>query len=221
MKSIQGYPLHSLLPVFKRFLLGVSLLAVLGGGLLYIFAGRIYQDRDTVDLNRPLPPIDAIVCLGGGRGRIMASGDLWLRYWEQTQKAQAPVLYLSGMGPQTSWYQLSKQLRSGTLRSLLRPLTVIEKESSNTEANAVWLVRYAQEHHWKRILLLTSSYHMKRARFIFSRILNSAQTPIEMETLSISQEPFTRERWRADLNGIRVTFEEFIKGLYYQWFWRP
>ena len=59
---------------------GFSLLASL-------LAGDIYDYQDTV-IQDDLPEIDAIVCLGGGRGRIGAAGDLWYRYWEAVQRSR-------------------------------------------------------------------------------------------------------------------------------------
>lgn len=186
-------------------------------------AGEIYDYQDSFD-GVHLPQVDAIVCLAGGRGRLAAAGDIWYRYFEQqepglTPESKPPVLYFSGMGPQTHWGLVSKQLRRGVLKKMRPQDVVIEKESSNTYANARWLAQYARDHGWKRVLLLTSSYHMKRARFIFDRVLKAGDHPIELETLSVFQEPFTPDEWKTGPNGIRVTLIEYIKWLYYSSVW--
>lgn len=214
--------------MFRRFLkeMGFLGMSVTVGALLlaYYLAGEIYDYQDTVD-GAHLPEVDAIVCLAGGRGRIAAAGDLWYRYWEQAHgfgmsKKKIPVLYFSGMGPQSNWNALSKQLRRGVLQSIRQNDVIIENESSNTDTNARWLARYAQERHWKRILLMTSSYHMKRARFIFNHVLKTRENPIDVETLSVYQEPFASEEWRDGPNGIRVTLIEYLKWIYYQSIWK-
>ena len=194
--------------------------------LSYFVAGEIYHYKDTVQFNQThLPPVDAIVVLGGGKGRITTGGDLWLRYKEQALRADAtekkvPVLYLSGMGRQARWTFLSKQLRREVQQTIQPQDILLERESFNTDTNARWLIKYATERHWKRILLLTSSYHMKRASYIFRQVMNTVQPPLELETYSIAQEPFTAEDWRNDPYAIRVTLIEYFKWIYYNNVWR-
>ncbi|MCM2321893.1 MAG: YdcF family protein [Oligoflexia bacterium] len=118
--------------------------------LPYLLAGEVYDYVDTMDGVR-LPDVDAIVCLAGGRGRIAAAGDLWYRYWEASHRKPqpgepppppVPVLYIAGMGPQSTWAVFRRQLRSG-VRDVIPPeYVVIERESFNTEANARWLGRH-------------------------------------------------------------------------------
>jgi uncharacterized SAM-binding protein YcdF (DUF218 family) len=216
-KSLRQY-----LAYFGLFILGLALGASL---LAYLLAGEIYDYEDTVSQDH-LPQIDAIVCLGGGRGRIAAAGDLWFRYWESAHQTpstlppKVPVLYFSGMGRQANWTLLAKQIRKGISQKIRMEDIVIERESSNTDANARWLIRYAQEHHWNKILLMTSSYHMKRAQFIFDHVLKTQESPIEVETISVYQEPFGAREWRNGPIGVRVTLMEYLKWVYYRAIWR-
>jgi uncharacterized SAM-binding protein YcdF (DUF218 family) len=199
--------------------LGVALGAM---ALPLILAGDIYEYQDTVD-GVHLPEIDAIVCLAGGRGRIAAAGDLWYRYREdglnENPVKNPPLLYISGMGPQSTWTVFVRQLRAG-VRPVIRPEQVyLETESTNTESNALWLARFAEKRGWKRILLLTSPYHMKRASYIFDRTLKSHGLTIQIQTLSALQEPFGEGEWRGSLHGVHVTVGEYMKWIYYKYFW--
>jgi uncharacterized SAM-binding protein YcdF (DUF218 family) len=213
---------------FVRRHAAVALIFVSGALLVffsatYMLSGEIYDYQDSVD-GTHLPVVDAVVCLAGGRGRIAAAGDVWYHYWEMAHDQpelmpRIPVLYFSGMGKQANWNVLSKQFRRGVLQVLHREAVVIENESSNTDENARWLADYSKQKQWRKILLLTSSYHMKRARFIFGRVLNLRENPVDVETLSVYQEPFTSDEWRGDLNGIRVTLMEYLKWVYYRSFW--
>jgi uncharacterized SAM-binding protein YcdF (DUF218 family) len=205
--------------------LGFLLLGlVVGASILpLILAGEIYDYQDTVD-GVHLPEVDAIVVLAGGRGRISAAGDLWYRYWERDQRAvpplTPPILYISGMGQGSTWHVLGKQLRTG-VRDVLHPENVImETESQNTEANAYWLLPYARRYGWKRILLITSRYHMRRAFLIFDRTLKNDGLSVQIDTLTAFQEPFEPGEWRGSLHGIHVTVQEYLKWVYYKYFWR-
>ncbi len=175
--------------------------------LAYLLAGDIYEYQDTVD-GVHLPEVDAIVCLAGGRGRIAAAGDIWYRYWEAVHSpvvgagrtplpSNPPVLYMSGMGHQSTWKGFTRQLRRGVLEVIKPDHAVLETESDNTDENAKYLTRYAKSHGWDRILLMTSPYHMKRARLIFDANTKMAGLNMSIETLSIFQEPFEPGEWRG------------------------
>ncbi|MDR3607276.1 MAG: YdcF family protein [Oligoflexia bacterium] len=215
--------LHRIKPIFYH--LGFLLLGlVVGISILpLILAGEIYDYQDTVD-GVHLPDVDALVCLAGGRGRIAAAGDLWYRYWEHDQHEKPaktpPYLYISGMGPGSTWKALGKQLRTG-VRDVIRPENVImETESQNTEANAYWLATYAKKYGWSRILLVTSRYHMKRAQLIFERTLKHEGLKVDVDTLTAFQEPFEPNEWRSSLHGIHVTIQEYLKWVYYKYLWK-
>lgn len=209
---------------WKNLLLLLSGILIGILGFAFLLAGDIYDFSDSAN-SAHLPPVDAIVCLGGGRGRISAAGDIWYQYWlekkalSQTPPASPPpILYFAGMGKQATWSLISRQVRRSVLQVIRPQDVVIETESSNTDANAQWLGRYAKEQNWKRILLVTSTYHMKRARFLFEKILRSQGYPVEIQTFSVSQEPFNPRDWRKDLVGIRVTVLEYLKWIYYRSF---
>ncbi len=192
--------------------------------LAMVMAGEIYDYQDTVD-GVHLPAVDAIVCLAGGRGRIAAAADVWYRYWELSRppgQLQLPVFYVSGMGPRSSWAVLEKQVRPGVFKVLGPENVVLETESVDTEGNARWLERTATERGWKKVLLITSRYHMRRAQFIFEEQLGRQRSvPIEIETMSVFQEPFEPGEWTTELHGIQVTVGEYLKWLYYRFFWAP
>jgi uncharacterized SAM-binding protein YcdF (DUF218 family) len=188
-----------------------------------ILAGDIYDYQDTVD-GVHLPPVDVIVCLAGGRGRIAAAGDLWYRYWEIAHRknppGNPPLLYISGMGPQSNWSVLMRQLRAG-VRPVVQPENVLlETDSQNTESNALWLARNARKYDWKRILLITSAYHMRRATLIFDKVLRAKGHVVEIQTLSAFQDPFEPGEWRSSIHGIHVTIIEYIKWVYYKYLWK-
>ncbi len=216
--------------VLKSLLFG-AVCALLGGLLLALFlAGEIYDYQDTLDGAALPEDIDVIVCLAGGRGRIAAAGDLWMRYRDaaqadKTKNRKIPKLYISGMGHLSNWRAFSLQLRRGISQVIPRDQVILETRSVNTEGNAIWFAEYARIHSMKSAILLTSSYHMRRAVLIFSRVLQNHLAPtgqhLRMETLSLIQDPFDATDWRTSLQGIRVTLNEFLKLNYYRGFWSP
>ena len=204
---------------------GILLLALMTGGAIYEF-------RNTVpEAGGPLPEVDVIVCLAGARGRIRAASDLWYRYWnerggplageESLPARRLPVLYIAGMGHRAGWNVFEGRLRDEVAQSLEPKHVVLETESSNTEENARWLAHYIRDRGWKSILLITSSYHMRRAHHIFDRVLNKQMDPgdVRIETLAVAQEPFVEGKWHLDLYAVRVTLAEYLKWVYYRTIW--
>jgi uncharacterized SAM-binding protein YcdF (DUF218 family) len=206
--------------------IGALLLGMALGTLMLalISAGDVYDYQDTVD-GTHLPEVDAIVCLAGGRGRIAAAADIWYRYWEMAQippkEREVPILYMSGTGPKANWNTIVRQFRPGVLQVIKPSDIILEKNSANTEENALWFARYAEEYGWKRVLLVTSRYHMRRARFIFDSFLKFQKLPVGVETMSVYQEPFEPGEWHSGVHGVRVTVIEYLKWAYYKSVWRP
>jgi uncharacterized SAM-binding protein YcdF (DUF218 family) len=226
MYFYRKWQLDRVLVISLRFSMALGTLLSVFMVLGYFFAGAIYEYNDTVVNRGQLPPVDAIVCLAGGRGRIAQAGDVWLLYWEKAHRAAqgkvgaTPRLYFAGLGPQAGWGQLSKQFRPGVQEVIRSQDVFIERESSNTVTNALQLADYAKAFKWKRVLLLTSPYHMKRANLIFHQVLHSQGSGVDLETWSTSQEPFTSSDWKSEAIGIRVTLVEYVKWLYYRLFWK-
>ncbi len=214
--------------IFSRPAVGSGfffLIGLLCGFFLFTFirAGSIYEYSDTVD-GATLPDADAIVVLAGGRGRISAAGDFWFRYREREEAGvmdSSPLLYLSGTGPTVTFDQLHKLVRAGVYKTMRPSDVVLETESRNTEENALWVVKNARLRGWKRIVLMTSPYHMRRSQWIFQSVLKEAGLALKVDALSIDQEPFNVEEWRTSITGIRMTVVEYLKWLYYTTFWKP
>jgi uncharacterized SAM-binding protein YcdF (DUF218 family) len=231
---LQGAKLLQIVPEswysIKRVILrstGLLILTLLiGFSALFLGAGQIYRYQDTLKLpvseqwleNPEVKKLNAIVVLAGARGRIAEAAQVWvdlkdhyLRSSEGLQ--QLPVLYISGMGPGASLATLEKLLKPEVFEKIEIERTVIDNLSLNTVENARMLYRTAHELGWDHLLLMTSSYHMRRARFILEHVLGSG---IQLEVLSISPETFDPKNWQSSAFGIEVTMQEYLKFIYYR-----
>ncbi|MCM2278752.1 MAG: YdcF family protein [Oligoflexia bacterium] len=74
---------------------------------------------------------------------------------------------------------------------------------------------------WRRVVLVTSPYHMRRSALIFQKVFQAAGLAMQIQTLSAFQEPFEPGEWRASLHGTHVTMLEYLKWVYYRLFWKP
>ena len=53
----------------------------------------------------------------------------------------------------------------------------------------------------------------------FGRVIDREKAPLGVETLSVFQDPFSRQEWLTDFQGVRVTLLEYFKLLYFKSFW--
>ncbi|MCC7443147.1 MAG: YdcF family protein [Bdellovibrionales bacterium] len=188
-------------------------------GVALVAAGTIYDYRDSADAESlAKEKLDVIVLLAGARGRIEAGAELWMEYRRQHLEAggvdaELPLFYVSGMGPRADWGVFAAQVKSEVLAAMPRDKVVLETESSDTLENATVFRNRAKRARWERMLLVTSSYHMKRAHYTFEKVLRKSR--VEFRTLSVYQSPFSAEGWRASPYGVNVTLIEYIKWIYY------
>lgn len=201
---------------------GFSLLFVFSmalGALLiaYSSAGLVYDYRDTVLPPEKLKDVDVIVCLAGAKGRIKEAAELWFAYYRRNP-SNPPKLYLSGLGPKAHWAVVAPQIPEEARGVLKVSDIVMENQSTNTVENAEWFAQASDKEKWKRLVLVTSSYHMRRSLYIFRKTLGE---DYQIELYSIRQEPFTLERWMTDADSIRITLWEFLKWSYFRAFYEP
>ena len=149
-------------------LAGVTLLSVsLVAGLLYRFLESDYPMRRAGDE----PKGDAIVVLGGGMsyrpGEPYADcNDAADRVWHAARlykAGRAPVVIVSGIG----------ESRAGKpfLRDLGVPASAIlvDDESHTTHENAANVVKMLRRRGYRRVLLVTSAWHLRRSVMLFRK----------------------------------------------------
>ncbi len=139
---------------------------------------------------------DAIVVLTGGKGRT-DEGLMMLR------KGGGEVLIVSGVNSDS----VVDAIFSKRLSVEERAKIILEKRSRNTYGNAVEVRRIMSEKGFKTMVLVTSDYHMKRARYIFDNVMPP--------DISISIMPSQASGYRqSEPRGLPVTVGEFFK---YYW----
>ncbi|NDG85180.1 MAG: YdcF family protein [Proteobacteria bacterium] len=194
-------------------LLAGSLLAA--AGFIWLGAGEIYDYQDSFDFARDGKDIEVVVVLAGGKGRIPLAVELWRKIRALRGEKNEPVLFLSGVGPYTGVEAFRSQgVPEDVIRLFNKTNLVFENVSENTFENAQLFASFARQKSWKRILLVTASYHMRRADFILKRALDP---DVQLKTETLDAGHFGRNEWRKDEYSIRVTAIEYIKWLYYRY----
>jgi uncharacterized SAM-binding protein YcdF (DUF218 family) len=141
--------------MIARFLAFVAILYVLGFALFAVTLGEP-APSDT-------PSVDAIVAITGGKGRIERGAAL-------LGDGKGKRLLIAGADPSVRKIDLVRRL--GGKRKLFECCVDLGSESVDTRSNAEEARRWIERHRYKSIRLVTSDWHMRRARYEFNRQLD-------------------------------------------------
>ena len=117
-------------------------------------------------LGTPAPataqPSDAAVVLTGGSGRIEHGMDV-------VRRGKARRLLVAGADPSVTKADLAARIPGSA--NLLKCCVDLGSESVDTRSNAEEASRWLAKHGFRSFRLITSDWHMRRARYEFGRAL--------------------------------------------------
>jgi uncharacterized SAM-binding protein YcdF (DUF218 family) len=103
---------------------------------------------------------DAVVVLSGERARLPRALSL-------IRDGVAPVLAISSVQETPSWRQARELCAAGRYRETRVTCFLAEPFSTRGEARTV--ARLARRRHWGSIVVVTSTFHLTRAKLLFGR----------------------------------------------------
>lgn len=175
--------------IAHAILAGVAALAI--GFFVYADAAAKGKPKDKGE------PADGIVVLTGDGGGRVAEG------FKLLQEQRAARLLISGVNPQATdrEFMLAQQAPP----ALFQCCTDIGREATDTIGNAKETADWAKAHGYKRIILVTSDFHMARSL-----------TELGMRMPSVTLEPHSvrtlnGDNWWRDKRALRRLGIEYIK----------
>jgi uncharacterized SAM-binding protein YcdF (DUF218 family) len=123
------------------------------------------------------PAADAAVVLTGGKGRIEHAGEV-------LRAGKAKRLLIAGADPLVTKADIARRLDGS--QNLLKCCVDLGSESVDTRTNAEEAERWLGRHRFKSVRLITSDWHMRRARYEFERVLGSRYV---LQTDAVHTEP--------------------------------
>jgi uncharacterized SAM-binding protein YcdF (DUF218 family) len=108
------------------------------------------------------PATDAAVVLTGGSGRIEHAVDV-------LRDGKARRLLVAGADPSVTKADIAHRL--GGSRKLIQCCVDLGSESVDTRSNAEEAARWLAQHRFHSVRLITSDWHMRRARYEFDKVL--------------------------------------------------
>lgn len=170
--------------------------------LLFAVIARLFLNfvHETMGYGTGVQKADAIVVLTGGKGRVEAGLNL-------LRRGMAGILIISGVNEDADVNSIYlKKLNEDEKLKI-----ILEKRSKSTYENAIEVRRLLNAYNIRSLVLMTSLYHMKRAEYIFTRVLPPG---VRIETYGVSTPNFDESGWRSG-NSLLILTVEFLK---YYWY---
>ena len=193
-----------------------TLIAVGLGGLAFIErAPLLRMVADLWIVSDPLTPADVVVVLGGGlEVRPFAAAELYHKgLVKKVLVSQVTDGRTVAIGAEIGHTETNRQI----LLKLGVPADAIETFGSanrSTKDEAVALVKWAQGHAARTVIIPTEIFVARRVRWIFRK--EFAELPIRVEVPSFNPPDYTRSNWWTTDRGIVEFQNEILKYIYYR-----
>ena len=159
----------------------------------------------------PLEHADAIVVIGDDN----VSGDRAARGAELYNAGWAPIVVASGRRLRT--YAGMAELIEHDVESHGVPMTAVVRfthRAENTIDEAKALRQLVVDRKWNRILLVTSNYHARRARYIFRKVF---PTNVSVNVVPAKDSDFNLDTWWETRDGQALFQHELFGYVFALW----
>jgi len=162
-------------------------------------------------VDAPAAHADAILLLGDDN----FYADRATRAAELIRQGAAPVVVASGrrLRPSAGIVELMQHdlIERGVPKEKILPL---QQDADNTEEEAAILSKFCLERHFRGVILVTSNYHTRRARYIFEKTFPSS---ISVSVASARDGDFDPERWWEKRKSEKLFVHELAGMLVAMW----
>jgi len=195
----------------KRFVLNLFLISTFVVGALWVKDlydfSRVIRYPEVPLANGTDTSVDLIVVLTGGQGRFRAGLDL-------LKKFPKSLLFISGAETYVTLDDVLKANHEIDLDDSFRSRIWLGKFSKNTVENSIEVREIAEQINARSILLVTSSYHARRAMELIRRELDkSSSNGIRVYYHPVESPNFPTTGWWRRLIGWKIFFSEYFKSI--------
>ena len=178
---ILAFLLVALIAFLERRIKSVLIISLLSAFIIYLLSIQPVSNMLLIPLEISYPVLSAkiigkpsaiVVLSSGAYSRHTLGGDSFNRLFEGFKlykKYHIPVI-LSG-GYAISTFSVAKIMRNILLEMGVKKSYIITEDKSNdTFENALYVLKICKRRNFRRVILVTSAYHMPRAMFLFNEV---------------------------------------------------
>jgi uncharacterized SAM-binding protein YcdF (DUF218 family) len=186
-------------------LIALVFLAVLIGGIYLARRPLLRFAGESLVVEDPLEKSDAIIILSDDN----FYADRATRAAEVFRQGLAPVVVASGvrLRPNAGIAELMTHdlVERGVPKDHILPFP---QDADNTREEAEALRKLLQDKKWKTVIVVTSNYHTRRARFIVTRVF--AQKDVTVRMASARDGDYDPENWWQHRKSAKRFFHEIV-----------
>ena len=203
-------------------LLAAGILLALLLGLVVTFRARLLTAAaNYLIVDDPLQPADVIFVLNGDYNtRPFRAAELY-------HQGLAPLILMARAEGQPAERLGLVQNETDISVAVMEKLGVpadrivvlpVKGGVTSTFDEASQLRQYVERTGIQRVLLLTSAFHTRRARWVIEKELSGL--PMKLEVSAVPYDGFDATNWWQNENGLIAVNNEYIKLFYYYWKYR-
>jgi len=163
----------------------------------------------------PPQPADAVLPLAGDEERLSYSAQLLAAgYAPQYALTNAA---LGGRNPERAYIEWARK-RAAVFGADMSRVVEVPGQASTTYQEARNIRGFAEQVGWRSILIVTSSYHTRRAGVIFDEVFRGSA--VRIAVVAVPNSWYTADGWWHSWRGWRATFQEYAKFVAYWLGWQ-
>jgi uncharacterized SAM-binding protein YcdF (DUF218 family) len=177
--------------------------------VIFLIAALVYLPGRLLVVSQPLKPVDAVVVLSGGEGRVEYAAqifqDVGAKWFVITETGD----HVPGYPESVSAFDAVRAMRLGVPE---QAIYITPQESSDTAGEAGEVRRVVLDTGVKSLVVVTDPWHTRRAQILFWRVLRGLDVELRMRAVAgNSYRPLT---WWRTAEQRELTFQEYAKIVY-------
>ena len=215
MKVTPVFHLPHLLTALLRWMYRRFFELFCGGMLLafLLFSLWLWRGAHYLIVETEIAPSDVLLILGGKTDRLREGVKLYHQGYAPHVLFTAAGLQLRLAHVHLNWGQIMRH--AAKIEGIPPEATFLDMESTSTYEDAVNSKRILQEHGWKSVIIISSTYHMRRVRMTFDKVFDGSGIRLHYHPAP-SDELHPDGWWKREADMVYVVFE-YIKLVMY-WF---
>lgn len=150
--------------------------------------------------------VDTIVAISGGQTTTRAQKGI-----ELYKQGLAPKIIFSGAAMDDGPSNAQQMKRQALADGIPLDAIFIDEVSQNTHENAENTKKILEENGAKSIILVTSPYHLRRAKMTFEKVLGPGYNVIPVASFD---NRWSKAAWWTTPFGLQITISELFKVFY-------
>ncbi|MCX5751423.1 MAG: YdcF family protein [Candidatus Saganbacteria bacterium] len=189
------------------------LIIILMVGSMFFFSSfYLSKMADFLEVSDPLQKADAIVVLSGGEDeRVFEAARLYKEGW-------APWVVMCGTPLLWKYNEADIMKEEAVYFGVPERVILLERKARSTYDNAEFVLPLLKKWGFKKIILVTSPCHSRRAGLVFKKVCSKDKIKVIVHAVVPNQFTlYKKDKWWTDHESTQRVVGEYMSLLFYWW----